>query len=51
MERYIHDENIRRSRKLLEGETDETKRDRIRRLLTEEEAKQIPGRSDAKLTP
>lgn len=50
MERYVHEENIRRYRKLLEHETDETKRDRIRRLLAEEEAKHMPGRSDAKLS-
>ncbi|MGY8685895.1 hypothetical protein Q2941_50645 [Bradyrhizobium sp. UFLA05-153] len=40
MERYIHNENIRRYRKLLEEETDEHKRETIRQLLTEKEAKE-----------
>jgi hypothetical protein len=42
MDRFIHNENIRRYRKLLEEETDEEKRNTIRRLLAEEEAKKIP---------
>jgi hypothetical protein len=37
MERYIHNENIRRYRKLLAEEEDEEKRDVIRKLLAEEE--------------
>jgi hypothetical protein len=45
MERYIHFENIRRYRKLLEQETDEDKRNLIRKLLAEEEAKDIPKRT------
>ena len=51
MDRYVHDENIRRYRKLLEEETDEQKRDVIRRLLTEEQAKRRrpdPERQDGK---
>ena len=38
MERYIHNENIRHYRKLLEAEIDEEKRSTIRKLLVEEEA-------------
>ena len=41
MEDYIHNENIRRWRKLLEEEPDEEKRNTIRKLLAEEEAKEI----------
>lgn len=44
MERYIHNENIRRYRKLLEDETDGHKREVIRQLLAEEEARQIPAK-------
>lgn len=43
MERFIHDENIRRYRKLLEEEQDEEKRNFIRKLLAEEEAKEVPA--------
>lgn len=43
MERFIHNENIRRYRKLLEQEKDEEKRNVIRKLLAEEEAKDVPG--------
>lgn len=39
MERFIHNENIRHYRKLLEKETDEEKRNIIRKLLAEEEAR------------
>lgn len=46
MERFIHNENIRRYRKLLEEEKDEEKRNVIRKLLAEEEAKQIPAVQD-----
>ena len=42
MERFIHNENIRRYRKLLGEETDEEKRNIIRKLLAEEEAREIP---------
>jgi hypothetical protein len=42
MERYIHNENVRRYRKLLELEQDEEKRNVIRKLLAEEDAKEIP---------
>ncbi|NGX98523.1 MAG: hypothetical protein G4V63_25935 [Candidatus Afipia apatlaquensis] len=42
MERFIHNENIRRYRKLLEEEKDGEKRN-IRKLLAEEEARQIPN--------
>ncbi len=41
MERFIHNANIRHYRKLLEQETDEGKRETIRKLLAEEEAKAI----------
>ncbi|MEA2921233.1 MAG: hypothetical protein QOF07_1196 [Bradyrhizobium sp.] len=36
MERFIHNENIRHYRKLLEKERDEEKRNIIRKLLAEE---------------
>lgn len=42
MERFIHNENIRRYRKLLEEEKDEEKRNTIRRLLADEEAREVP---------
>lgn len=42
MERFVHDENIRHYRKLLEEERDEAKRDQIRKLLAEEEARPTP---------
>jgi hypothetical protein len=41
VERFIHNENIRRYRKLLEEEPSEEKRNVIRKLLAEEEAKEI----------
>lgn len=41
MERFIHNENLRRFRRLLEEEQDEEKRNIIRKLLAEEEAKDI----------
>jgi hypothetical protein len=43
MERYIHNENIRRYRRLLAEEKDEEKRNTIRKLLAEEEAKEVPS--------
>lgn len=43
MERFIHSENIRRYRKLLEEEKNEEKRNVIRKLLAEEEAKEVPA--------
>lgn len=43
MDRYVHNENIRRYRELLEQETDEEKRNKIRKLLAEEEARDIPA--------
>jgi hypothetical protein len=46
MERFIHNENIRHYRKLLEQETNEDKRAVIRKLLAEEEAKDIPASSN-----
>lgn len=45
MERFIHNENIRRYRKLLETEQNEEKRNLIRKLLAEEEAKEVPTTS------
>lgn len=42
MERFIHYENIRLYRKLLEEEKNEDKRAVIRKLLAEEEAKDVP---------
>jgi hypothetical protein len=52
MERFIHNENIRLYRKLLEQEQDEERRNVIRKLLAEEEAKDVParpiGRGDTK---
>lgn len=47
MEHFIHNENIRRFRKLLETEQDEVKRSVIRRLLAEEEAKEVPRSGSA----
>lgn len=44
MERFIHEENIRRYRKLLETERDEETRNIIRKLLAEEESKHPPSR-------
>ena len=41
MERFIRDENIRLYRKLLEQ--DEERRNVIRKLLAEEEAKDVPA--------
>lgn len=43
MERFIHNENIRRYRKLLEEEKNEDKRAIFRKLLAEEEAKDVPA--------
>ena len=43
MERFIHHENIRRYRKMLEEEKDEEKRNVIRTLLAEGEAKDMPS--------
>lgn len=43
MERFIYQENIRRYRKLLEEERDEEKRNILRKLLAEEEAKDVPA--------
>ena len=41
MERFIHNENIRRDRRLLEEEQNEEKRNIIRKLMAEEEAKDV----------
>ena len=41
MERFIHNQNIRHYRKLLEEECDEERRKIIRKLLAEEEAREI----------
>ena len=43
MERFIHNENIHRYRKLLAEEQNEEKRNIIRKLLAEEEAKDVPA--------
>lgn len=43
MERFIHNENIRLYRKLLTEEPDEEKRNFVRKLLAEEEAKDVPA--------
>ena len=42
VERFIHNQNIRHYRKLLEEEYDEERRKIIRKLLAEEEAREIP---------
>ena len=42
MERFIHNQNIRHYRKLLEEECDEERRKIIWKLLAEEEAREIP---------
>ena len=41
MEKFIHNANILHYRRLLEEEADEKKRELIRKLLAEEEAKEI----------
>ena len=46
MERFSHNENIRHYRKLLAEETDEEKRNIIRKLLAEEEAREIPPKTN-----
>jgi hypothetical protein len=55
MERFIHNENIRRYRNLLNMEQNEDKRNVIQKLLAEEEAKEVPssprGRRDKSDTP
>ncbi|MBR0884067.1 hypothetical protein ABIF65_003541 [Bradyrhizobium japonicum] len=51
MERYIHYENIRRFKKLLEEEQDEEKRNTIRKLLAEEEGKDVPASSAQRPKP
>ncbi len=43
MERFIHNENIRLYRRLLEEEKNEDKRALIRKLLAEEEATDVPA--------
>ena len=50
MERFIHNENIRRYRQLLKEETNEDKRAIIRKLLAEEEAKDVPASQKTGLT-
>ena len=44
VERFIHNQNIRHYRKLLEEECDEERRKIIRKLLAEEEAREIPAK-------
>jgi len=44
VERFIHNQNIRHYRKLLEEECDEEQRKIIRKLLAEEEAREIPAK-------
>jgi hypothetical protein len=44
VERFIRNENIRRYKKLLQEEQDEEKRNLIRKLLAEEEAKHVFAR-------
>jgi hypothetical protein len=44
VERFIHNQNIRHYRKLLEQECDEERRKIIRKLLAEEEAREIPAK-------
>jgi hypothetical protein len=48
MERFIHDENIRRYRNLLEMEQNEDKRKMIQKLLAEEEAKDVSTRPEGR---
>ena len=42
MEKFIHNQNLERYRKLLSETTDEEKRQQIAKLLAEEEAKDGP---------
>ena len=46
MDRFIHSENMRHYRRLLERTTDPVERERILRLLAEEEAKAAPSPED-----
>lgn len=41
MDRFIHDENLRHYRRLLERTTDPDERQRILKLVAEEEAKAV----------
>jgi len=47
MDRFIRNENIRRYKELLDTELNEDKREIIRRLLAEEEAKQFSSKPSA----
>ena len=47
VERFTHNQNIRHYRKLLEEECDEERRKIVRKLLAEEEAREIPPASGA----
>jgi hypothetical protein len=43
MEQFVHRKNLERLRSLLEKVTDVTFRDQIKRLIAEEEAKELPA--------
>lgn len=44
MDRFVHDENLRHYRRLLEATSDPAERARILALLAEEESQAAPGR-------
>jgi hypothetical protein len=46
MDRFIRDENLRHYRRLLQQTSDPVERERIHRLLAEEEAKGSPTSQD-----
>lgn len=48
MQRFLHDENLRRFRQLLAEESNPIKREQIKRLIKEEEARKINRPADGK---
>jgi hypothetical protein len=48
MERFVHNENLKRFRELLAQENDLSKRKQIERLIGEEEARQVEPLEDGK---
>jgi len=42
MQRFVHDENLKRFHELLTQESDPIKREQIERLIREEETREIP---------
>jgi hypothetical protein len=50
MEQFVHRKNLERFRSLLEKVTDVTFRDQIKRLIAEEEAKELPPETSRSFT-